>query len=352
MRVRIKLLVASIFAVSLASAAVAGVVLAKSPARSGTVFVGPGQSIQAAVNHARPGTTIIVRGTHRESVVIRKDGLRLLGRHAVIRPPARPGPCGSVGLCVLGDVNPATGQVAGYVSGVGIFGFTVRDFDEFGIFALGARDATFMHNRAVDNGEYGIAAFDSTGTRMISNTTSGSTGEAGLYVGDSPHANATVVGNDSYGNEFGILVRNATHGRIAGNDFHDNCLGALFLADEPGPAGAFRMVGNKVQNNSRSCPAHEEIPDISGVGVAILGAHDVSLAGNSITGNVASGSSIVRGGVVVVRGLGGTPPKDNSVVGNTIVRNGPDIFWDGSGSGNRFVGNRCNTSVPGGLCRR
>jgi hypothetical protein len=31
-------------------------------------------------------------------------------------------------------------------------------------------------------------------------------------------------------------------------------------------------------------------------------------------------------------------------------RNKPDIFWDESGSGNRFVGNLCNSSVPGRLC--
>jgi hypothetical protein len=40
------------------------------------------------------------------------------------------------------------------------------------------------------------------------------------------------------------------------------------------------------------------------------------------------------------------------VVGNEILRNRPDIFWDGSGSGNRFVGNECRTSRPGGLCER
>ena len=43
-------------------------------------------------------------------------------------------------------------------------------------------------------------------------------------------------------------------------------------------------------------------------------------------------------------------PKNNSVIGNHFGRNRPDIFYDGSGTGNRFVGNLCNTSVPTRLC--
>ena len=42
--------------------------------------VGPGESIQKAINAADPGDTIVVRGVHREDVVIRKDGIKLRGR--------------------------------------------------------------------------------------------------------------------------------------------------------------------------------------------------------------------------------------------------------------------------------
>jgi hypothetical protein len=41
---------------------------------------------------------------------------------------------------------------------------------------------------------------------------------------------------------------------------------------------------------------------------------------------------------------------NNSVTGNLFGHNKPDIFWDESGSGNRFLGNLCNTSVPSSLC--
>src|SRR5215207_3715613 len=51
--------------------------------------VGPGESIQAAVNAADPGDTIVVKGVHKEDVVIRKDGIKLLGQDAVIEAPPR-----------------------------------------------------------------------------------------------------------------------------------------------------------------------------------------------------------------------------------------------------------------------
>src|SRR4051812_43919905 len=72
-----------------------------------THVVQPGQSIQAAINHAQPGDTIRIKaGTYRENLDIAKNGIRLVGDGAILRPPARPTPnvCaedGSVsGICV------------------------------------------------------------------------------------------------------------------------------------------------------------------------------------------------------------------------------------------------------------
>ena len=109
----------------------------------------------------------------------------------------------------------------------------------------------------------------------------------------------------------------------------------FFLADAPGPAGAFGVSGNKVVNNTRACPAFEDAPPLSGVGIALLGTRGMEIKGNQITHNVPSGPTGLSGGVVVTKGFGGTPPTNNTVVGNTILRNKPDILWDKSGSGNR-----------------
>jgi parallel beta-helix repeat protein len=345
----------TVIALSVILALVVAVPLASAQTSAKSVpIVGPGESIQKAVAAAEPGDTIVVRGTHHEAVVIRKDGIKLVGQDAVLKSPDEPRtPCfAPAGFCVLGDVNFQTGAVSDYVQDVTISGFTIRGFEGFGIVALGARDAKFEKNRAFDNGEYGITAFASKGTQVLANTTSGS-GEAGIYIGDSPRANATVAANDTYGNLFGIFVRNARGGSISANNVHNNCVGLMVLADAPGPAGNFEVRGNTVHKNTRSCPAGEEGGSISGVGIALLGARDMKIQGNSIFDNVPSGPSEFHGGVVLVRGGDegtGTAPKDNLVEGNTVLRNRPDIFWDKSGSGNRFVSNVCNTSVPTRLC--
>src|SRR5215212_5833048 len=100
--------------------------------------VGPGESIQKAINAADPGDTIVVRGVHREDVVIRKNGIKLRGDVAVIEAPTRAkadSPCsrtfGPEGICVLGDVNIKTGKLEGQrVSDVSVSGFTIRGFKQ------------------------------------------------------------------------------------------------------------------------------------------------------------------------------------------------------------------------------
>jgi hypothetical protein len=113
----------------------------------------------------------------------------------------------------------------------------------------------------------------------------------------------------------------------------------------------FDVMGNKVVNNTRACPANEEAPPLSGVGIALLGARGMEIKSNHIIHNVPSGPTGFSGGVVVLSGFEGTPPTNNTVTGNTILRNKPDIVWDKSGSGNRLKPNDCKTSKPARLCK-
>jgi hypothetical protein len=79
----------------------------------------------------------------------------------------------------------------------------------------------------------------------------------------------------------------------------------------------------------------------------------MELTGNHLSGNVPSGPTPVSGGVVVSTdpySSRSPKPMNNSVIGNHFGPNKPDIFWDKSGSGNRFLGNLCDTSVPSSLC--
>src|SRR5262245_28509739 len=160
------------------------------------IVVRPGQSIQAAVDAASPGTTIILkRGTYRENVVIRTDGIRLIGNGATLAPPANPQPnfCSDPdpatdGICGVGEVDfsdPNNPVVVDPLHNVTIIGLTIRDFPGSGIFFFGASNPNIVGVRAIENEEYGIARFTSTGGKVVASVATGSD-EAGIYVGDTP----------------------------------------------------------------------------------------------------------------------------------------------------------------------
>jgi parallel beta-helix repeat protein len=415
--------------------------------------VGPGESIQKAIDAADPGDTIVVRGVHREDVVIRKNGIKLRGEDgAVIEAPTTAkadSPCskasGPTAICVLGDFNPETGEVNKRVRDVSISGFTIRGFKAVGIDVAAARDATVTKIRAVgnkngmgtflsirtkflsnvvrDSGEdaiglersrdvtisgndvegssnsgifigegtnatissndltdnnlgmlvvkstgtkivsnndimdstlVGTLILDSTGTKIVSNDIhrSGDTGIA-MFGPEGANNDAKVVGNRISGGPWGIYVERAHGGSFTGNQVHDNCAGMYFVAFPSQPVGDFKVTGNTVDNNSQSCRAAQFGINFSGIGIALLGASGMEVKANHLSGNVPSGPTRISGGVVVAvdpYGDGAPKPRNNSVIGNHFGRNKPDIFWDESGSGNRFVGNLCNSSVPSRLC--
>ena len=428
--------------------------------------VGPGESIQKAVNAADPGDTIVVRGVHREDVVIRKNGIKLRGDDsAVIEAPAKAdSPCsrafGPEAICVLGDVNLDTFEVKQRVKDVSVSGFTIRGFEEggrrgepvFSIDLTGTRDATVEDNRTVGNVAGGIVVsggidvtvadndvignpksdaagllvadgslnttvvknvvrnipegesaidvngatnttiagndlignslgafigdspgtkilsnditdstlvgtviLDSTGTKILSNDISRS-GDTGISIFGPDRANndAKVVGNNISGGSAGIYVADAHRGSFAANTIHDNCAGMFFEADGvKDPVSGFEVKGNTVKDNTRSCRAGQFERNVSGIGIGLFGTTNMEVTANHLSGNVPSGPTAVSGGVVVSTdpAFGGSAKlRNNSVIGNHFGRNKPDIYWDESGSGNRFVGNLCNTSVPTRLC--
>src|SRR2546429_6866616 len=71
---RVKMTLAAAALAALFTALLAG------PATARSIHVGPGDSIQAAIDRADPGDTIkIARGTYQQNVQIKKDGITLKG---------------------------------------------------------------------------------------------------------------------------------------------------------------------------------------------------------------------------------------------------------------------------------
>jgi parallel beta-helix repeat protein len=318
-----------------------------------TLVVYPGQSIQAAVNHAHPGDTVfIMPGHYQQSVLVAKNNLRIRGSGAgaggtVIEPAKTPhGICATEsksGICVFDPRHERT------IVGARVDNLLVRDFEGDGVVGIGTRDLIVDNVMALNNARYGVTRFDSTGGQFINNTATGSA-DAGIYIGDSPDANLFIAGNDVWNNGFGILARNAQHVSIEYNNVHDNCIG-IFVWWLPGVAGDSDIRFNTASHNNKFCQGADEVGfNYSGSGIALLGAHGVLVDDNSTFSN--RGHTSVSGGIVVLsaKSAGGPASTDNVIIRNSAFKNSPADIINRSGATNSFRGNYCSRSIPGGLC--
>jgi hypothetical protein len=356
--------------VAAACAAGLGLALSSAAAASAwagkTIVVSPGQSIQAAVNRASPGDTVLIKpGIYRQSVQIRTDGITLRGsgdfRGGTVLVPPKFIPktlCNSIfgptGVCILAKkVNPKTGAVITPVSDDTVTALLVTGFPANGVFGYGTDGLQVTRVVAADDGDYGISRFESTRTLFADDTAIGND-EAGFYIGDSPHADTLVLNDQAYGNLFGIFIRHARHVLVVGNRVSGNCQGILVLDDgQRGGAGNAAIVQNSVFRNNKFCPKSEDVPvNLQGGGILLLGATFSLVARNSVEGN--TGKQFNSGGIVVLSAhasTGGSNPNFDTIAANTAFRDHPaDLRWDGTGIHVTFRGNVCGTSIPPGLC--
>lgn len=349
-----------------AAALVVAAVLATVPAGAApakrTWVVLPSESVQAAINHAHQGDTILlVPGVYEQSVTIAKDGISLRGAGSlsggtVFKPPAKfpKGLCkklsGGAGVCVLGTFDDEF-QVTGRVADVTVSGIMFAGWPSMGVFGFGTQNLRLTDNAVFGAGEYGLARFDSLGGVVKDNTVVGA-GEAGIYVGDSADANAKVTHNEVSGSAFGIFIRHSSGVTVQLNHAFDNCQGIMVLDDGQGGVSAIELKYNYVTFNNAACPASDEGPALEGGGILLVGARDSLVAWNTVRGN--TGTEINSGGIVLMTAsalTGGLAPVNDVIKNNTVFQNSPeDISYDGTGTGNDLTGNYCSVSSPPGSC--
>lgn len=346
-----------------------GVTAVPAQARSHhSVRVHPGTgTISAAVAQAKPGDRLLLdKGVFRDSVFI-PFTLSIRGSgwsKTIIMPPATSdNPCnqggGMSGLCAAGAFDSqGTPDTTMPVVNVSISDLQTTGFSDTGVVGFNTKGMHVKHVKSHDNDGYGIARFVSTDSLFEENVAY-SNGEAGLYMGDSPHANSVLRGNKAYNNGFGLFLRDSTDLRAYDNQVWGNCVGIMALnsgAPAPDlPAAHYTIVDNAAWANDKACPA-DEGPPLSGVGIGLFGVQSSQVRDNDVNHNVASGPSIASGGIVLFSTafLGGADAQHNTIRNNELARNTPaDIFWDGAGMGNRVIHNECSVAIPGNLgwCR-
>jgi nitrous oxidase accessory protein NosD len=340
---------AALFLVNSLPAAASGEPHARNPQ---VHVVNPGESIQEAVDAARRGDKVVVTaGTYAQTVVLQKNRLTLRARGDVtLTPPAvaPQGICDSdeevVGICVVpADLNPDDFTYTSRVRGVTVNGFELRGFGD-GVLGFGTRNLHVRRVLAVDNGGYGVASFDGIGSRISWNRARGSD-VAGIYVGDSPQADALVKHNRTRNNQFGFFVRHTHDVTLRNNRTWNNCIGALLLDDgQPEGSRENLVLDNRVLRNNRVCVDDEDGTTFSGAGIVLLGSRHNRIAHNTVRGNNAA--SDFSGGVVLL-----AQANRNRVAHNFLRNNEPvDIRKDQSSVRNRFVANNCESSQPPRIC--
>ncbi|KIV99081.1 hypothetical protein, variant 2 [Verruconis gallopava] len=322
-----------------------------------SIHVENGQSIQAAIDSAPPGSCIIVGpGTYEEQLTISKSGIALRGNGVILKPPTTPtsnicsGLAGNdteAGICVSGsDIVLADFvqehrkvlSVGSYVEGVSITGFEIHGFTGLNIALVGAKDSMVYRNTLYDGGPYGFLTVGSLNTHAAGNTVM--TTDAILFIGMCMDDVSPAEYRDNYVSGYLIAFCLQTEGSVVtGNTATNNCVGAFL---DPGIKD-ITFTHNHISSINPGCPLSS--PEFATGGIIVFGASDAKITGNVVENQKNKGTGF---GLI----LSDSPPDSlasgNLIEHNIFRNNDIDIGIFTNATDNIFKQNECST--PAELC--
>jgi len=321
-----------------------------------TITVEEGESIQTAVDRARPGDTVeIPYGIYHERVVIDISDLTF---HGVPNEDGEWPILDGEGVLPEGVIASGNNFTVGYLH--------VRNYTDNGVLVEGVRNVHFHDIFAENVGTYGIYPVQSSGVLVERMEVTG-VDDAGIYAGQCED----VIVRDSvvYGNVLGIELENTVGGEVYGNHAYDNTLGILIvlLPNLTSKISSGTLIyDNLIEDNNHENFAAAGVARIApqGTGMLILASDDNEVTGNTFRDNDSVGVavfSLTRSGAFEEDKIDVGPLPEGNWIHDNIYENngtnpapmladlgvpGADVLWDGSGSGNRVDEPDANVFPP------
>ena len=200
-----------------------------------------------------------------------------------------------------------------------------------------------------------------SGVRFLHNVATDN-GEPGIYIGDSPDAQAVVIGNTAIrngvgGEGFGFLLRDSSHGLVIGNRRAELRRVRLHRSgfNQAEPLSDWTARGNTANRNNGACPRTPAFSAFSGTGILLGGTHAVTVDEEP---RLRQPAAHRLGALGRHRGRVDdldrrSPATDVDPTDNVVARNvafhtqaGGHRLGPATGSGNRFRRNHCAFSIP------
>jgi parallel beta-helix repeat protein len=250
-------------------------------------------SIQAAVDAASPGDTVVVPpGRYHESVRVAKRGITIRGSHGAVLDASGFAAGIRVATASVGPNCPAP-----TLSDITIDGMRIENASFTGVLLRGVDGFVVRDGVYTDNEEYAIFPICSQDGTIEGNHVEG-TDDAAIYVGNSH--DVAVERNHATDSTVGIEIENSTGLVVRDNTAIGNTSGIVTFV-LPGLAVPVTedvlVERNVVMHNNRPNPVlpSEDVVGLipTGSGILVVGADRVTVRENRVVGNDSGGIAVI-----------------------------------------------------------